>query len=236
MDIRRDLNTIGGLSSPSKMPCYSYSLPAKACKVGSKLAKLPGTTCHGCYALKGFYMMPNVKAAMARRLAIVEAASADTLTGVKFTSAFARVLNRKLDNYRGGQRDAKFFRWHDSGDLQSTKHLRLIVNIARLCPDIKFWLPTREIKMVEDYLDASRLWQLPSNLTVRISVPRVDQEVPPAWLKLHTLPNITFSGVHSSTATLSPQYLECPAPRQDHKCQSCRQCWTGVAAVSYRQH
>ena len=128
------------------MPCYSYSLPAKACKVGSKLAKLPGTTCHGCYALKGFYMMPVVKAAMDRRLAIIEAASGDTLTGIKFASAFARVLNRKLDNYRGGQRDAKFFRWHDSGDLQSIKHLRLIVNIARLCPDIKFWLPTREIR------------------------------------------------------------------------------------------
>jgi hypothetical protein len=236
LDIRRDLNTIGGLSSPSKMPCYSYSLPAKACKVGSKLAKLPGTTCHGCYALKGFYMMPNVKAAMDRRLAIVEAASADTLVGTKFTRAFARVLNDKLKYYRGGQRDAKFFRWHDSGDLQSIEHLRLIADIAWRCPDIKFWLPTREIKMVEDYLEANPLFGLPSNLTVRISVPRVDQEVPPAWLKLHTVPNITFSGVHSSADTLSPQYFECPAPKQDHKCQSCRQCWTGVAAVSYRQH
>ena len=99
MDIRRDLNTIGGLSSPSKMPCYSYSLPAKACKVGSKLAKLPGTTCHGCYALKGFYMMPNVKAAMDRRLRIVKAAS--EVEDSKFVYAFSRVLQHKLTTIEG---------------------------------------------------------------------------------------------------------------------------------------
>ena len=42
----------GGLSSPSKMPGYSYNLPAIHCKTGSKLAQIPGTTCHGCYALR----------------------------------------------------------------------------------------------------------------------------------------------------------------------------------------
>jgi len=78
VDIDHHLKVIGGLSSPSKMPCYSYSLPAKDCILGSKLAQLPGTTCHGCYALKGFYVMPNVKAAMERRLAIVKRAMHDT--------------------------------------------------------------------------------------------------------------------------------------------------------------
>ena len=43
----------GGLSKPSKMPGYAYNLPAIHCKTGSKLAQVPGTTCHGCYALKG---------------------------------------------------------------------------------------------------------------------------------------------------------------------------------------
>ena len=34
----------------SKMPGLSYSLPAWACKTGSKLSKIPGTPCFGCYA------------------------------------------------------------------------------------------------------------------------------------------------------------------------------------------
>jgi hypothetical protein len=50
----------GGLSRPSKMPGYAYNLPAIHCKTGSKLAAIPGTTCHGCYALKGRYRFPNV--------------------------------------------------------------------------------------------------------------------------------------------------------------------------------
>ena len=42
----------GGLSKPSKMPGPSYNLPAAACITGAKLAKVPGTVCYGCYALK----------------------------------------------------------------------------------------------------------------------------------------------------------------------------------------
>ena len=59
----------GGLSSPSKMPGPSFNLPAAACLTGAKLATVPGSTCSGCYALKGRYRFPNVQAALQRRLA-----------------------------------------------------------------------------------------------------------------------------------------------------------------------
>jgi hypothetical protein len=62
----------GGLSKPSKMPGYSYNLPAIHCKTGAKLAKIKGTTCYGCYALKGRYRFPNVMDAMMRRLASID--------------------------------------------------------------------------------------------------------------------------------------------------------------------
>ena len=52
------------LSHPSKMPCPAISLDAQACKTGSKLAEIKGTVCHDCYALKGFYRMPNTRNAM----------------------------------------------------------------------------------------------------------------------------------------------------------------------------
>jgi len=52
---------IGSLSSPSKMPCYSYSISARDCITGGKLVKLENSICHGCYALKGNYNFSNVK-------------------------------------------------------------------------------------------------------------------------------------------------------------------------------
>jgi hypothetical protein len=54
------MEIIGGdLSATTKMPCKSFNLPAWECKTGSKLAKIPGTVCHGCYAMKGnLYKIP----------------------------------------------------------------------------------------------------------------------------------------------------------------------------------
>ena len=62
----------GGLSKPSKMPGFSYNLPATRCLTGAKLVKVPGSTCAGCYALKGRYRFKNVQDAMDRRLAAID--------------------------------------------------------------------------------------------------------------------------------------------------------------------
>ena len=102
----------GGLSKPSKMPGYAYNLPAWECKVGSKLAKVPGSVCHGCYALKGRYRFPNVKEAMYRRLA--------SITRPDWARTMAADINA---------RKSRFFRWHDSGDVQSVKHLLKIFHV-----------------------------------------------------------------------------------------------------------
>ena len=47
---------VGGLSKPSKMPGWSIGIPAKECKTGGKLQKIPGSVCFDCYALKGCYV------------------------------------------------------------------------------------------------------------------------------------------------------------------------------------
>ena len=59
---------VGGLSTPSKMPCYGWSLSAKLCKTGSKLAQIEGSVCDKCYALRGNYLFPVVQNAMRKRL------------------------------------------------------------------------------------------------------------------------------------------------------------------------
>ena len=52
------------LSNPSKMPGTCFSIPAQHCVTGSVLAKIPGSVCHDCYALKGAYIWPQVQNAM----------------------------------------------------------------------------------------------------------------------------------------------------------------------------
>ena len=51
----------GGLSKPNKMPGPAYNLPARACLTGAMLVNVPGSTCSGCYALKGRYRFGNVQ-------------------------------------------------------------------------------------------------------------------------------------------------------------------------------
>ena len=120
-------NITGSLSKPSKMPGFAYGIPAKECQTGAKLREVKGSTCFNCYALKGCYVFPNVQAAQYKRL---EA----TRKPLWVKAMAAQILRHK----------SKFFRWHDSGDIQSLKHLAKIFAVARLTPDVNHWLPTRE--------------------------------------------------------------------------------------------
>ena len=67
MNTKEASKIVGKLSKTSKMPCHSYNLPATKCITGAKMAKIKGTTCYDCYALKGMYNFPVVKNAMLRR-------------------------------------------------------------------------------------------------------------------------------------------------------------------------
>ena len=93
----------GGLSKPSKMPGPAYNLPATECKTGAKLVKVPDSVCEGCYALKGRYNFRNVRLALARRLA--------SLKHPRWIEAMTVLIKGE-----------PYFRWHDSGDLQSVTH------------------------------------------------------------------------------------------------------------------
>jgi len=191
----------GGLSKPSKMPGYAYNLPAWECKVGSKLAKVPGSVCHGCYALKGRYRFPNVKEAMYRRLA--------SITRPDWARTMAADINA---------RKSRFFRWHDSGDVQSVKHLLKIFHVCRLTPDVAHWLPTREAGIL------SKIPQdrVPRNLTIRLSATKVDAPAPKSW---------------ALTSTVVTTGRTCPAPDQDNECKTCRACWDqSIKNVAYGKH
>jgi hypothetical protein len=204
MKVSEARENVGGLSNPSKMPSKSYGLPAQACKVGGQLRAVKGSTCENCYAYdREMYVMPVVKNAQARRLA--------TLTRDDWTASMVRAINK--DNY---------FRWHDSGDIQSGEHFAKIVEVARATPHCLHWLPTREAAIVAAYTG-----EIPDNLVVRVSAAMIDGPAPKRFA--HT------STVHANTIPVNSH--TCPAPDQDNECRDCRACWSKeVKNVSYHQH
>ena len=167
------LKIVGGLSKPSKMPGWAYGLPAAECKTGSKLAKVPGSVCSGCYALKGCYVFPVVQAAQYRRL--------EAIRSPLWVGAMVLLINSKK---------SKEFRWHDSGDLQSLEHLQNIFRVCRSTPDTKHWLPTREAQI----LKRVKVNEVPRNLVIRFSSHMVDQGPVSFWPWTST---VTTDGQHS---------------------------------------
>ena len=198
--LKKEANKItGGLSKPGKMPEGSYNLPAVACITGAKLARVPGTTCHGCYALKGRYRFKKTKEAMARRLR--------ALVHGSWTAAMVTLITGH-----------KYFRWHDSGDLQGPSHLIKILNVCKATPDTMHWLPTREHKLLS-LMDPDII---PKNLMIRVSATKVNGPAPRWW---------------PWTSTVSTTTKSCPAPDQGGKCKSCRACWDrSVSNVTYAKH
>jgi len=191
----------GGLSAPGKMPEGAYSISALHCQTGAKLRLVEGTPCWGCYAFKGRYNFPNVKDALSRRL--------ESLQHPQWIEAMTVLIKGK-----------KFFRWHDSGDLQSVQHLKKIFEVCEATPDTQHWLPTQERQFLP--LPGS---SIPKNLIIRLSNAKND-----------TVPGQAWS--HWSTVVTKPRAGHvCPAPDQGNVCGSCRACWSkDVKEVQYKIH
>ena len=174
----------GGLSAPSKMPGPAYNLPAPACITGSTLVDVINSVCKGCYALKGRYNFPNVKAALARRL--------ESLTHPLWVFAMTVLIKGE-----------EVFRWHDSGDLQSVQHLKNIFEVCNKTPETSHWLPTREAKFLK-LMDPD---VIPKNLIIRMSSHMIDQKPVTFWPWTSTVSTGAF------TCPASKQGNECKSCR-----------------------
>ena len=211
MKIKQLEKEIGTLSNPSKMPAYAWGISAKQCKVGSKLAKIKGTICNKCYALKGHYTFPVVVDAHKMRL--------DAITKPEWVDYMAELLTLKYKNLAKSRR---YHRWFDSGDIQSYAHLMKIFEVCELTPQINYWLATREYGIINQI----KVEDVPKNLCLRVSAIKVDSPPPKFWQ--------WTSGVHKDKPAIG---RECPAYKQDGECGSCRSCWSrSVKQVSYKEH
>ena len=224
-EIKELSEIIGGLSKTDKMPCLSWSTSASGCKVGSQLRSKPDSVCSKCYACKGNYLFPSVRSCLERRLESLSDLDAWTTTMIDLIAWHAGQGATLRD---GTIAAPGFFRWHDSGDLQSVEHLQAIVEIARALPEIAFWLPTKEIGIVGKWIALHG--HIPTNLVIRISGYYLKQR-----------PKITSmrgSGVRGSGVDVDgDDVTTCIAPQQAGKCGTCRACWNrDIEIISYHQH
>ena len=203
---------VGNLSRPSKMPSYAWSISARRCNVGSKLAKVKGSVCEGCYALKGRYMFSNTQDALERRYNAWDSDRA------KWVDAMIYIMHNKQHIVNAG-----VFRFFDSGDIQGSAMLDDINTVAWASPTIRFWLPTKEYKLVKNYDK-----EIAPNLVIRVSAPTVDKG---------------FSGYTHISTVYNKDNIDtaeghiCPSSKQDNQCGSCRACWSDkVSEVSYIAH
>ena len=200
MLVKDALKITDSFTKTSKMPGLSYSLPAWACQTGAKLRKVKTSPCYGCYALKGNYTRyPAIKIAQYRRLAAIK------MEG--WTRAMAVQILKQ-----------KYFRWHDAGDVQSHEHMAKIIEVCKLTPNTKHWLPTQE----RQYLPKPE--DVPANLIIRLSRSKVDGPAGNAWS-------------HDSGVTTQEGERTCPAPDQGGACKDCRACWNkDIKSVIYGKH
>lgn len=211
--IKQAEQIVGGFSKPSKMPGYCLSLSASRCNMGSKLRKVADSICSDCYACKGRYVFPGTKAAHERRF--------KALSHPQWIDAMVFAINKRATKYPE-------FRWHDSGDLQSLEHLEAIALVAGRTSTVKHWLPTKEYKVVRQYI--KKYGGFPPNLCVRLSALTKGKKASWAGSAAVDLPTSTVDAFEG---------FRCPVENGEQTCDThgCRACWEkSVANVDYRAH
>ena len=200
------------LSCTSKMPCYSFSLPALlTCPTGAKLRNLPNTPCFHCYGLKGRAAFPDVKSKKAVNYQLIQN-----------LPLFIDTLTKEILATR-----CPLFRWQDCGDIISLAHLEAVNQICLNTPDVKHWLPTIETNIVKQFLGKYK--QFASNLTVRLSSKRIDQ-TPAYECKYSSMVSrneVKFNG---------KKYHFCDAYKWAGRCWSCTACWSFEGIIVYPLH
>ena len=226
MKIKEAKEITGSMTRTSKMPGLSYSLPAWECKTGAKLAKVAGSVCAGCYAMKGNYTRyPAIKAAQYVRL--------KAITDPRWVDAMVAQIKRQ-----------KFFRWHDAGDIQSAEHLQKIFEVCRLTPDTKHWIPTREAQFLKDVNPE----EVPENLIIRMSSHMIDQGPVSFWPWTSTVVNeknkstcpAPYTDKKGKVHTATQMKAYTPAQKKEldfGHCGNCRSCWDrNTPNVEYGKH
>lgn len=216
--LKAAIETAGKISAGNgKMPGSTFAISARECKVGGKLVDVKGSVCSRCYALKLQKLRPSVDKGWNANYLKATSMIAEN------PEQWARAATFQIKRIMAKTGEA-YHRWFDSGDLQSVDMLAAICRVAELTPDVSHWLPTREAKIVKDFLAGGGI--IPGNLVVRVSSTMIGDK---------PLSHANTSTVHRKGQ--EPEGHICPASQQGNQCGDCRACWSKlVKNVSYPLH
>ena len=164
--------------------------------------------CKGCYAKFGRYHMPNVN----------EPREHNALDWKR--AEWVADMVKELDNDR-------YFRWFDSGDIKSARQAEKILEVMKLTPWVKHWLPTRSHKLPKILPVLEEMKKL-SDVTVRYSSDSIHGD---------------YEAHHGSTIIPTPDTNDdnltvCKAYANKGKvCNGCRKCWNDdIKIIAYPAH
>jgi hypothetical protein len=164
--------------------------------------------CKGCYATTGNYRYPNVKAPR-----------------ISNQSDWQR-MGWVSDMVEALQND-RFFRWFDSGDMYTLGLAEKMLEVMRMTPWCKHWLPTRMHKFPKFALVLKTMQALP-NVSVRFSSDSINGEFTKG---LHGSVIVADTDQTTKAMTL------CRAYENAGKCSGCRACWDKkVKVIAYPAH
>lgn len=164
--------------------------------------------CKGCYATTGNYRYPNVKAPR-----------------ISNQSDWQR-MGWVSDMVQALQND-RFFRWFDSGDMYTLGLAEKMLEVMRMTPWCKHWLPTRMHKFPKFALVLKTMQALP-NVSVRFSSDSINGEFTKG---LHGSVIVADTDQATKSMTL------CRAYENAGKCSGCRACWDKkIKVIAYPAH
>jgi len=193
----------------------SWSLPALThCPGAREKGGLIVEVCRGCYAREGCYHFPSTKAVRE-----------------------SNVLDYKQDDWEdrviAKLEGEEYFRWFDSGDVDTPVLAAKLHRIVKATPDTKHWIPTRshKFKRIDRHL---RLIDEEPNACVRISSDNIGVPIVEYVAGARRPSSVVIKNANDvpDGATVCNSYKTKPA-----KCNGCRACWDKtVETIAYPIH
>jgi len=112
---------------------FNFGIPAYKTSEGKITCPFAGVCVKYCYAQKGAYRWGNVKPVFEQRYKLTK------------QDNFVEVMTQEIRAKR-----CDFVRVHDSGDYYSREYLRKWLQIAKNCPNTKFYSYTNSVRLIKE--------------------------------------------------------------------------------------
>ena len=168
----------------------SINLPASVtCRADAPCRK-------GCYAMKGNWLFPNVRASLQENL-----------------DAYLNNPKLYFESIATQTALARFVRWHSSGDIVDTQYFEGMCKVARKNKETHYLCFTKKYEIINEYLASGK--RVPKNLSIVLS----------AWSDWlpenpYKLPTTYVYGKNFENDLIPKDSFPCGG-----RCETCQACW-----------